>query len=91
MNFPDQSHINRVRDALWRRSGTGASVMIGSGFSKNAVPNRPGARELPNWDELTAHLFAELYPQPSEYDKPHPLRTPLEYDAAFADLHWRTP
>ena len=83
MNFPDQSHINRVRDALWRRSGTGASVMIGSGFSKNAVPNRPGARELPNWDELTAHLFAELYPQPSEYDKPHPLRTPLEYDAAF--------
>ena len=36
MTFPDQSHINRVRDALHQRAGNGASVMIGSGFSKNA-------------------------------------------------------
>ena len=38
MKFTDQSHINRVRDALYRRSGNGASVMVGSGFSRNANP-----------------------------------------------------
>ena len=36
MTFPDQSHINTVRDALHQRYGNGASVMVGSGFSMNA-------------------------------------------------------
>ena len=39
MEFSDQSHINRVRDALWRRFGNGATVMVGSGFSRNALTN----------------------------------------------------
>ena len=42
MYISDQSHIDRVREALWQRSG-GASVMIGSGFSRNALKLRPQA------------------------------------------------
>ena len=83
MNFPDQSHINRVRDALWSRSSSGASVMVGSGFSKNAIPVRPNVGELPVWNELTNHLHQELYPEINADQTPHPLRTGQEYEAAF--------
>ena len=40
MEFSDQSHIERVRDALHEPS-EGAVVMVGSGFSRNAVSKRP--------------------------------------------------
>ena len=41
-HFPDQSHIVQVRDALWRNYGNGASVMVGSGFSRRVLKARPG-------------------------------------------------
>ena len=50
--LPDQSHIDRVRDALWKRSGGGASVMVGSGFSRGALKTRPDAGDIPMWPEL---------------------------------------
>ena len=59
MLLPDQRYINYVRDALWSRAGR-ASVMIGSGFSKNALPNRPDVGELPLWDELARAMSDEL-------------------------------
>ena len=62
MSFPDQSHINRVRGALWQRSG-GASVMVGSGFSRNASKARPDADTPPMWRELTRTISHRLYPQ----------------------------
>ena len=40
MIFRDQSHIDQVHDALWKRY-RGACVMIGSGFSRNARETRP--------------------------------------------------
>ena len=61
MTFPDQSHINRVRDALWLRPD-GASVMVGSGFSQNALPLRPNIGGLPTWDQVASKLHEELYP-----------------------------
>ena len=33
MIIPDQSHVNRIREALWQRPEGCASVMIGAGFS----------------------------------------------------------
>lgn len=84
MSFPDQIHINRLRDALWRRSGNGASVMVGSGFSRNAVPIRPGIGPLPTWLDIAIQLHGELYP---ESEKPHtPESAPRiaqEYESAF--------
>ena len=83
MTFPDQSHINRVRDALWQRSGNGASVMVGSGFSRNSVPSGPQVVPLPTWEEVTRRLHAELYPQEDTASYPDQLRTAQEYEAAF--------
>ena len=96
MQFTDQSHINRVRDALYRRSGNGASVMVGSGFSRNANPVIINAREMPRWQDLGNHFYEALYPQ-DEALPPHVdqrpavdnMRIAQEYEAAFgrSDLH----
>ena len=91
MLFPDQSHINQVRDALWRRSGGGASVMIGSGFSKNALKTRPDAKAPPTWCDLKKEIFKKLYPREAEKKlaSQNPLRLAQEYKTAFGrgDLH----
>ena len=90
MSFPDQSHINRVRDALWQRSGGGASVMIGSGFSRNALPD---ADDPPTWREVARAVYDKLYPQGGDDDLGTAtsdfLRLAQEYEAAFgrSDLH----
>ena len=62
MGFSDQSHINRVRDALWRQHAGRASVMIGSGFSQNAVVEVPGAAPPPDWAKLVGAMRDKLYP-----------------------------
>ena len=86
MSFPDQSQINRVRDALWQRSGNGASVMVGSGFSRNAVPVGRLGVALPTWEGITRQLYSELYPQEVSPSHPNQLRTAQEYEAAFGRL-----
>lgn len=66
MDFSDQSHINKVRDALWRPHSSRASVMVGSGFSKNAIVSVPGGFEPPGWQEIIRAMHAELYPDEHE-------------------------
>lgn len=88
MTFPDQSHINKVRDALYRHPGGGASVMVGSGFSRNAVPVHPNVGSLPTWKQVTSKLYQELYPHGKE-GYCDPLGIAQEYEAAFGrtELH----
>ena len=99
MSFPDQSHIDRVRDALWRRTGGGASVMIGAGFSRCARKARPGASDPPTWAEVTRRISDKLYPR-EDVDDSSPgarnvsspgdsLKLAQEYESAFgrSDLH----
>ena len=62
MTVPDQSHINQVRDALWRWPIGGASVMVGSGFSKNADKTAFDAEGMPSWREITQLICNKLYP-----------------------------
>ncbi len=62
MCLPDQSHIDQVRDALWKRPD-GASVMVGAGLSRNASSLIPSTDILPTLDDLTESLFKDLYPQ----------------------------
>ena len=81
--FPDQLFLNHVRDALWRRPGQ-ASVMIGSGFSRNARKNRPGAPDIPLWADLARALAKSLS---ASRDEPEgdadPLELAQEYEEAF--------
>ena len=97
MSIPDQSHINQVRDALWQRSGR-ASVMIGSGFSRNALKRRPDAHDPPSWQEVAKAVYEKLYPQSDNRGSltlaeassaSGFLRLAQEYEVAFgrSDLH----
>ncbi len=94
MSLPDQSHINQVRDALWQRSGR-ASVMIGSGFSRNALKRWPDAPDPPLWQEIAKAVYEKLYPQSDNRGIAEAssasdfLRLAQEYEAVFgrSDLH----
>ena len=97
--IPDQSHINKVRDALSIRPISRASVMIGSGFSRNAQKTRFDAPDMPLWADLAEELFRQLYPEgagggsygggggPPSVD--NALRLAQEYETAFgrSDLY----
>jgi hypothetical protein len=64
MIFPDRNHVEVVRDALWRHQPLArAAVMIGSGFSRNAMANSPSARSMPTWHGFATALCEELYPR----------------------------
>ena len=92
MRFRDQCHIDQVRDALWKRNG-GASVMIGSGFSRNARKIRPDAEDPPTWGKVGRAIHNKLYPQRDVGDRgddilqtpgtDNILRLAQEYEAAF--------
>ena len=90
MTFPDQSHINIVRDALHQRTGNGASVMVGSGFSRNADRIIHGDRDMPMWQDLGNHFYDALYPPATgslggtdRGPAPNNVRIAQEYEAAF--------
>ena len=90
MTFPDQTHINQVREALHRRTGNGASVMVGSGFSRNAERINISAKEIPTWQNLVDYFYDSLYPQAkascnqvNARPATNNTRIALEYEAAF--------
>ena len=62
-SFPDQSHIDRVREALWNSNGSGASVMVGSGFSRLAIKEMPTLGDLPLWRDVATAIAKRLYPE----------------------------
>ena len=62
-HFPDQLHLERIRHALWKNREFGrASVMVGAGFSQNAVPLSPSVPQMPTWGELSKRFVDALYP-----------------------------
>lgn len=62
MIVPDQSHINRIREALWQTPESSASVMVGAGFSFNARAAGPHSRNFMLWQDVTRSLCTKLYP-----------------------------
>lgn len=62
-DFPDGVHVTRIREALWQRPELGrASVMVGAGFSRNAVPNGSTTPAFPTWPRLAELFVNKLYP-----------------------------
>jgi hypothetical protein len=62
MNFPDQPHVNRIVEALWRHPSGHAAVMVGAGFSMNARKASPASSKMSPWKEVTEALCDQLYP-----------------------------
>ncbi len=78
MTFPDQLRMDHVTEALWDTAGAGASVIVGSGFSRNARPKGPKGSPMPMLEDIAARLGQELYPQDPDRREP-PERLAQEY------------
>jgi hypothetical protein len=58
------TYIKDIANHLWEPGIYGhASVMVGAGFSKNAV-SIFGDEQLPDWSELSYSIYEALYPKP---------------------------
>lgn len=59
----DYSHILLdIRRKLHDQRGSKAAVLIGAGFSRNAISRSGDGKKFPLWDELTRRMAERLYP-----------------------------
>lgn len=78
--LPDQIYIDRIRERLWCGRDIGqASVMIGAGFSRNAIKVTPSSPEFPLWYQLADELKNRLQSRASS----DALRLASEYEVVF--------
>jgi hypothetical protein len=63
-DFPDQPHVDRIREALWQRAPEPgkAAVMVGAGMTFKARPLDIGSARPPSWEDLTKVFINHLYP-----------------------------
>ena len=65
----DYEHaLEEIRRRLHDQRGSKAAVIVGAGFSLNAVPRTSGGRNFPLWQELTNELAERLYPNQKDRD-----------------------
>lgn len=75
--------VDHIRDALWPRSAVSgtASIMVGAGFSRNAVPLGARTQPMPLWHDLAGRMQARLG---FGSDRPRdPLRLAQLFEATF--------
>ena len=58
--FDGQIHMNHIREALWDDSTNGAVVLLGAGFSRNALVRPPAEGRLPLWSDIARSLKRKL-------------------------------
>ena len=95
MDFPDLPHLRQLQNDLWQRPSSRATVMVGAGFSRNAVPLPGVTTRFPTWPELAQAMFDEIYPaslnetaeqkqsREKHFDRSNALRLASEYEATF--------
>ena len=60
--FQDYDFIlSEIRRNLHDSRGSRATIMIGSGFSRNAVPLQSSRRSMPTWQDLIFEMVKRLY------------------------------
>lgn len=96
--FPDETSLRHVASALWKNPEglSQASVIVGAGFSKNALPKSSSSRSsdaFPSWAELSGLMVDDLYAHESDESRTlrkssvagsvgNALRIAEEYEAA---------
>ncbi len=73
-------YLFEIAERLW--SGH-ATVMVGAGFSKNAIKTDTTKKDLPNWNELGDVFFEKIYKSKPEQKYLNVLKLAEEVEAAF--------
>jgi hypothetical protein len=82
--LPDYPALQQLGRALWRNGSTrGAAILVGAGFSKNAVVAGEDTFRPPLWWDLNKGLVAELYPGTEDAAPTNALRIAEEYRTYF--------
>ncbi|NOQ14913.1 MAG: hypothetical protein GQ583_10625 [Methyloprofundus sp.] len=80
--LPDFPALKQLADSLWQAGDTrGAAIMIGAGFSRNAILPSPISKKPPLWGDFVKAMSEKLYP--NENAPSDPLRLAQEYLAAY--------
>jgi hypothetical protein len=81
-NSEISTYLNEIAERLWSHR---ASVMIGSGFSKNAKKNKAEAKDFPSWHDLGDAFYEKLHGVKPEKTQKYldPLRLASEVQAAL--------
>lgn len=95
MNFPDLPHYQQLANDLWQWPRARTAIMVGAGFSLNAVP-KPGVEStFPQWKDLARAMFDQLHPfipghsdvveLDRQFNGSNYLRLASEYEAEFGE------
>lgn len=77
-----EQFAKKISESLWNQSGTGrAAVMVGAGFSMNAIPIGGSTIKMLNWNELVSCMREEL--NLSDEYQPDALELAELYEAEF--------
>jgi hypothetical protein len=80
--IPDFPAIQEIQSALWGEGASrGAAVLVGAGFSRNAVLAGPNSPRPPLWTDFSRVMATRLYPNGNS--PADPLRLAEEYKAAL--------
>jgi hypothetical protein len=78
-DLPDFPILQQISSALWGTATTrGAAVMVGAGFSRNALRPAPSSRKPPLWNDFYNAMRNRLYPNGGNVPS-DPLRLAEEY------------
>jgi hypothetical protein len=87
--FTDEPHIERIAAALWAREPVGsAALLVGAGFSRNAVPVRGSANTMPGWNDIYATMVNQLYPVPADLAVVATSPSAAETDPRVSHRNW---
>lgn len=73
-------YLNEIAERLWSNH---AAVMVGAGFSKNALKSNPSSKDAPNWNELGDIFYEKLYNKTPSNNYLNVLKLADEVQAAF--------
>ena len=83
MIFPDQLRMDHVTEALWQTGG-GASVMVGSGFSRNSRPRNLNRSPMSMLEGIAAAMRWQLYREDADRGVP-PEQLAQEYEVEYGE------
>lgn len=83
MIFPDQLRMDHVTEALWQTGG-GASVMVGSGFSRNSRPRNLNRSPMSMLEDIAAAMRCQLYLEDTDRGVP-PEQLAQEYEVEYGE------
>ena len=84
IELPDYPALQQLARALWRNGSTrGAAVLVGAGFSRNAILAGEDSVKPPLWTDLLHAMASELYPDAPGAAPTGALRIAEEYRTYF--------